>query len=93
MIVGVLQVDLHLPLAHSLKEKRSVIKSLKDQLRGRFNISIAELDVNDKWQRATVGISALGQDRGYVEGLLREVTEWIRQTRLVNLVRVDEQYL
>ena len=92
MIVGVLQVEVHLPAAQSLKDKRSVLKSLKDQLRGRFNIAVAELDANDLWQRATIGISAVGEDRGYLDGLLTDVTEWIRRTRLVNLIRVEQEY-
>ena len=93
MVVGVLQIEVHVPSARSLKDKRSVLKSLKDQLRGRFNIAIAEVDGHDKWQRATIGISALGADRAYVSGLLREVTEWIRAIRLVELIRIDEEYV
>ncbi len=93
MVVGVLRIELHVPNAQSLKDKRSVIKSLKDQLRGRFNVAVAELDANEKWQRATVGISTVGEERGYVEGLVRQVTEWVRETRLVELIRVEEEYL
>lgn len=93
MVVGVLQIDLHVPNAHSLKDRRSVIKSLKDQLRGRFNVAVAEVDPDEKWQRATVGISTLGESRVHVERLLRQVTEWLRMTRLVELIRVDEEYL
>ncbi len=93
MVVGVLSLEIHLPLAQSLKDKRSVLKSLRDQLRGRFNISVAELNPNEKWQRASMGISTIGEDRAYVEGLLNEVTEWIRGTRLVNLIRVEADYL
>ena len=93
MVVGVLQIEVHVPSARSLKDKRSVLKSLKDQLRGRFNIAVAEVGGDDKWQRATVGISALGADRAYVSGLLREVTEWIRAVRLVELIRIEEEYV
>ena len=93
MIVGLLQLEVHLPAAQSLKDKRSVVKSLKDQLRGHFNVSVAELEPNEKWQRATVGISTLGEDRAYVEGLLRQVTEWVRKTGLVELIRVEQEYL
>ena len=53
MVIGVLQVEMHLPNTHSLKDKRSVVKSLKDQLRGRFNVAVAELAADEKWQRAT----------------------------------------
>ena len=93
MVVGVLQLDVHIPASQSLKDKRAVLKSLRDQLRGRFNIAVAELDSNEKWQRATVGISAVGDDRAYVTGLLNEVTAWLRTTRLVDLIRVEEEYL
>ena len=92
MVVGVLQVEVHVPRAQSLKDKRSVLKSLKDQLRGRFNVAVAELEPNELWQRATIGVSAVGDDRAYVEGLLREVTEWLRLTRMVNLIRIEEEY-
>ena len=93
MVVGILHVEVHVPQAQSLKDKRSVLKSLRDQVRGRFNVAVAELDPNEKWQRATMGISTLGDDRAHVEGLLRRVTEWLRATRLVELIRIEEAYL
>ena len=92
MVVGVLRLELHVPTAQSLKDKRSVIKRIKDQLRGRFNVAVAEVDANETWQRATVGVSAVGDQRAYVEGLLVEVTEWLRATRLVELIRVEQEY-
>ena len=93
MVVGLLRLDVHVPNAHTLKEKRSVLNSLKDQLRGRFNISVAEVDANETWQRATVGISTLGNSRAYTEKLLREVTAWIRASRLVELIAIEEDYV
>ena len=92
MVVGVLRVEVHLPVSQSLKDKRSVLKSVRDRLRHRFNVAVAELDSNEMWQRATLGISTVGEDRAYVEGLLRELTEWLRATRLVELIRVEEDY-
>ncbi len=93
MVVGLLQVECHLPRAQSLKDKRAVLKSLRDQLRGQFNVAVAELDPNEKWQRATIGVSTLGESRVYVEGLLKQVTEWLRLTGLIELSRVEEEYL
>ena len=93
MVVGLLRLEVHVPNAHTLKDKRSVLNSLKDQLRGRFNISVAEVDANETWQRATVGISTVGNSRAYAEGLLREVMAWVRTTRLVELITVEEEYL
>ena len=93
MVVGVLQLEVHVPKAQSLKDRRSVVKSLKDQLRGRFNVAVAELESGDMWQRATLGVSAIGGDRTYVQGIVQQVTEWVRSTRLVELIRVDQEYL
>ena len=93
MVVGVLRVEVHLPVSHSLKDKRSVLKSVRDRLRHRFNAAVAEVDSNETWQRATLGISTVGGDRAYVQGLLRELTEWLRATRLVELIRVEEDYV
>ena len=93
MTVGLLQLEVYLPAAQSLKDKRSIVKRLKDQLRGQFNVAVAELDPDEKWQRATVGVSTLGEDRAYVEGLLRQVTEWVRKTGLVELSRVEQELL
>lgn len=92
MVIGVLQVEVHVPTARSLKDKRSAIKSLRDQLRGRFNVAVAELDANEKWQRATVGITTVADERPYAEGLLRQVTGWLRMARFVELIRVEEEY-
>ena len=91
MVVGVLHIEVHLPRAQSLKDKRSVVKSLKDQIRGRFNVAVAEVEANDLWQRATIGVSAVGGDRTYVEGLLHEVAEWIRATHLVYVIQIKEE--
>jgi uncharacterized protein YlxP (DUF503 family) len=93
MIVGVLQVELHEPDAQSLKDKRSDVKRLKDQVRGKFNVAVAEVDPYDTWQRATVGIAAVGDERAYVQGLLRQVADWVSESRLADVIRVEEEYL
>ncbi len=93
MRVGLLQVALHLPVSHSLKEKRSVLTRLKAQVRGRFNVAIAEVDPNDTWQRATLGIATVGPDITSVRQVLRAVTEWFMlPSPLVGVTRVEEDY-
>jgi len=92
MVVGILRLDVHVPGAQSLKDKRSALKSVKDQLRGRFNVAVAEVDPTEKWQRATLGVSTVGEDRAQVQGLLRHVTDWIRIAHLIELIRVEEEY-
>ena len=56
MPVGLLTLDIHIPDAQSLKDKRQVIRSLKDKLRRQFNVAVAELDHHDLWQRSVVGV-------------------------------------
>lgn len=93
MVIGLLRMELHLPMALSLKDKRSILKSLKDQLHGRFNIAVAEIETNQKWQRASIGVAMLGTDRRYVDGALSHVLEWMRAQRSIELIRVEQELL
>ena len=93
MVTGVLRLDVHVPDAQSLKDKRAVVRRLRDQIRGRFNVAVAEGDANDRWQRASLGIAALGDDQSIVEGVLRQVTAWVRGTHLVELIQAEEEYV
>jgi len=78
LIVGTLKFRLHLRDCHSLKEKRRVIKSLKDQLSNKFNISVAEVDEQDEWQFAELGIAAVGTDTPFVHSVLSTVEGFVR---------------
>jgi uncharacterized protein len=73
MPVGLLTLELHLPEAQSLKDKRQVVRSLKDRLRGHFNVAVAELDFEEIWQRSVVGIVTLSNEEQYVEESLQKV--------------------
>ena len=75
MHIGLLQLDLHLPYAHSLKEKRTSIRRLKDRLRHRFNVSVSELSHQELWQRSRLGIVSIGPDPSYLEKQLRLALE------------------
>jgi len=67
MHILLITLELHIPLAHSLKDKRSYIKSLKDRISHRFNVSIAEIDFLDDWQRAMFGICIISNDKSYLD--------------------------
>jgi uncharacterized protein YlxP (DUF503 family) len=71
--IGVLTLDLHIEHSHSLKDKRQVVRSLKDRLRSKFNVAAAELDHLDSWQRAVIGVVTLAGERGRVEEVLQQV--------------------
>jgi len=83
--VGALKVEILVPGASSLKDKRRAVKSLKDRLRRRFNVSVAEVDHQDRWQRAAIGIAAVGTDGAFVSRVLDEVLGFIRRDADVEL--------
>jgi uncharacterized protein YlxP (DUF503 family) len=71
--IGVLTLEILVEHSHSLKEKRHVVKSLKDRLRERFNVSVAEIDHLDSWQASVVAIAAVSNDRVHAEQVLSAV--------------------
>ena len=73
MPIAYLTLELRIEGAHSLKDKRQVLRSMKDRLRNSFNIAIAEIEVTDLWQRATLGVVSISDSRDYLEGLMRNV--------------------
>ena len=74
-VVGVLTLELRIDHAHSLKEKRHVVESLKTRLRSKFNVSVAEIDYQDLWQRAAVAEVTVSADHGHAEKDLRSVED------------------
>lgn len=82
MPIAFLTLELHLEAAQSLKDRRQVVRSLKDKLRTSFNISIAELDGAELWNRATIGIVSISHSRSYLDGLIRNVES--AATRIAN---------
>ncbi len=73
MPVGLLTLELHIAEAQSLKDKRQVLRSLKDRLRAKFNVAVAELDFEDTWQRSVVGVVTLANEEQLVEESLQNV--------------------
>jgi len=78
MIVGTLKIRLLLRESHSLKDKRRVLKSLKDTLSNRFNIAVAETDEQDVWQTAEIGVATVGTDTPFVQSVLSNVVNYVR---------------
>ncbi len=72
-MIAFLTLELRIEAAHSLKDKRQVVRSLKDKLRASFNISVAELDATDLWQRATIGVVSISDSQDYLRGLMENV--------------------
>jgi len=91
VIVGTLKLRLVLRESHSLKDKRRVIKSLKDTLSNKFNISVAETDEQDVWQTAELGVAAVGTDGSFVQSVLTSVVNYVRFFGGVELVDSQQE--
>ena len=74
MPIGLLTLEIHILDAQSLKDKRQVLRSLKDRLRAHYNVSVAELEHQDTWQRSRVGVVTISGDQAYLEKSLAEIS-------------------
>jgi hypothetical protein len=91
MIVGTLKMRLHLRECRSLKDKRRVIRSLKDTVRNRFNVAVAETDEQDAWQTAQIGVATVGTDTPFVESVLSSVVNYVRCFGGVELIDQEHE--
>ena len=82
MTVGVCRVTLRLPENSSLKGKRQLVRSLTTRLHNKFNVAVAEVDDNDRWQIATLGVTCVSNDSAHAHEILERVVTFIQQTRL-----------
>jgi len=84
MLIGACTVDLHVPESGSLKNKRYIVKSLKDRIKKNFNVSISEIGHHDLWQRSVLGIAVVSTDAQFAHKVLAKVVDFIRsETRVV----------
>jgi uncharacterized protein YlxP (DUF503 family) len=81
MVIGICEITLHLPQSHSLKEKRQIIKSLTARIRNQFEVAIAEVDENDRWQIAKLGASCVSNSSQHANEILEHVRTYIEETR------------
>lgn len=87
MPIAFLTLELHIEAAQSLKDRRQVVRSLKDKLRNSFNVSVAELDNAELWNRATIGVCSVSHSRDYLDGLIKKVEN--AATRIANNCGAD----
>lgn len=92
MFVKLLTVDLLIPGCSSLKEKRFVLSSLKSRLRSRFNVSVSEVDYQDKWQRCMLAVAIVGSDHGSVDGTCGQVRRFIEGDHRVQVADALEEF-
>ncbi len=92
MFVKLLTVDILIPGCSSLKEKRFVLSSLKARLRKRFNVSVAEVDFQDKWQRTMLAVAIVGSDHASLDGTCARVRTFIEGDHRVQLADAEEEF-
>ena len=92
MIVGVLSVELLIPYAQSLKDKRMVLRSIKDRLK-KFNVAVAEVEHQDAWQRAGLGIVAISTTTEHVDRELAAVADEIERVEPGLISRTEVEFL
>ena len=86
MRVGVLRVYFRISTASSLKEKRMVVRSIKDRLFSRFNVSVAEIGSNDQWQLGELGIATVGTDTRFVNSVIENVKNFLFQDPRISVI-------
>ena len=86
MLVALSSFDLRIPGCTSLKEKRHVVKGLTTGIRGKFNVSVAEVDHQDQWQRTTLGVSAVSSGGFQLRKVMHEVERFVSRQPAVELI-------
>jgi uncharacterized protein YlxP (DUF503 family) len=93
MVVGIVRIELHIPGASSLKAKRSVVRSLKERIRARVKAAVAEVDHQDLWQRAALGVAVVSGERSQVDQMLQAVRALVDSAYEAQLIDWQEQRL
>ncbi|MCM8799221.1 MAG: DUF503 domain-containing protein [Candidatus Omnitrophica bacterium] len=93
MTVGILKISLFIYNSNSLKDKRTVLDSLKVKLRNKFNIAVISLNDEDKWQRANLAVVSISKDRSQMDSLLCEVINFLKNYNQIDLLDYEMQIL
>ena len=94
MNIGILRIRLRLPQNASLKDKRQVVKSITARMKNRFNVSVAEVADNDKWQLTTLGISCVSNDGRYTDEVLAKVKSFVDDSRYdAEIIEIEQEVI
>jgi hypothetical protein len=86
MFIGVCTIEIHVPDSGSLKTKRHSLRSLKDRIRNKFNVSVAEVDDNDRWQKISLAVAAVSNDKSHLNQTLDHVLNMVRSVPEISLL-------
>jgi uncharacterized protein YlxP (DUF503 family) len=81
MVIGICTIEIHLPDADSLKDKRSIVKALTARLHREFNVSCTEVDLHDVWKSTVIGVALVSTAAGHAQGVLESVVKWVERNR------------
>ncbi|NMB47188.1 MAG: DUF503 domain-containing protein [Firmicutes bacterium] len=93
MVVGIVRLGLHISDCQSLKEKRSIIKSLTQRLRNKFNAAIAEIADQDLWQKSTIGAAVIGNSTAHASSQLQSIIDFIEKQPMVLIITIETEIL
>ncbi len=93
MVVGVCRLTLMAPESHSLKEKRMVVRSIKDRTRLKFNVAIAEVSAQDDWQEVVLGFAVVANDKPFVQGMVEKIVSFIDGLALAKMVDDEKDFI
>ena len=93
MVIGLLLLDIHFPHARSLKDKRHHLHRIKDRIRQKYNVAVAELDFQDKWQRTQIGLVTISNEKQLVENALNRIRAEIQETTEGEVLSAEIQLL
>lgn len=91
-IVGLLHIEILIPGSTSLKEKRMVLKSLKDRLRKKYNVTVAEVDFKDKWQRSTLAVGVVAESDGFAQESLNKIFAYLDDDPAFEITQFNFDY-
>ncbi len=91
--VTLLSIELMIPHAQSLKDKRREVRGLKDRIRSKFNASVAEVGYQDKWQRATLAVGLVGSDKGQLESNTTRIRTLCEEATEVIVTAIEQEWL
>jgi uncharacterized protein YlxP (DUF503 family) len=92
MVIGLMVVDMHFPQAQSLKDKRQALHRIKDRVRAKHNVAVAEVDFQDKWQRSRIGLVTISNDRGLLDNTFNRIRTDIETMVQGDILAVDIQF-
>src|SRR5215831_7713058 len=93
MVVGVCRVTLMVPESHSLKEKRMVLRRIKDRVANKFNCAIAEVGDQDDWQNAQLGFAVVSNEHGFTQSMVQKILGFIEELAVAKIVDDEQDFV